>query len=266
MEPEPMPGTTETPKRATGVPWRFPRPRTEIPMPELERLIYGPQTEQNAAGRKQFFEGDIVPVALQPPPVECDVDDDLDFVILDDVIDRSECAAFCNAYQTLSGSIPQTNSGHAFWHGRIVEGSELAPRFPGLSYRMKELGLYFGEAVRRFYSLREPLFADTMQLVRWPQGMHMKPHADNANPGGEPHRMPWRRFASILYLNDDYQGGELYLTALNRIVRPKCGRFVAFTGGFHHEHAVLNVKAGTRYTMPAFFGTDRARGYPFLYR
>ena len=77
--------------------------------------------------------------------------------------------------------------------------------------------------------------------------------------------MPWRRFASVLYLNDDYEGGELYLTALNKIVRPKRGRLIAFTAGFHHEHAVLRVQRGTRYTMPAFFTEDEDRADVFLY-
>jgi hypothetical protein len=76
----------------------------------------------------------------------------------------------------------------------------------------------------------------------------MEPHADNANPDGRHHRMHWRQFGSIIYLNDDYEGGELYMTALNKILKPKRGRLVAFTGGFHHEHAVLNIRAGTRYT------------------
>jgi hypothetical protein len=77
--------------------------------------------------------------------------------------------------------------------------------------------------------------------------------------------MAWRKFSSVLYLNGDYEGGELYLTALNKIVRPKPGRLIAFTGGFHHEHAVLKIKGGNRYTMPAFFTNDEDRANEFLY-
>jgi hypothetical protein len=76
--------------------------------------------------------------------------------------------------------------------------------------------------------------------------------------------MPWRNFAAIAYINDDYEGGELYLTALNMAVKPKRGMFVAFTGGFHHEHAVLRVKSGTRLTMPSFITFDRTKADPTL--
>ncbi len=36
--------------------------------------------------------------------------------------------------------------------------------------------------------------------------------------------------------------------------------FLGFTGGFHHEHAVLRVRSGaTRLTMPTFYTFDRNR-------
>jgi hypothetical protein len=68
--------------------------------------------------------------------------------------------------------------------------------------------------------------------------------------------MAHREMAGIFYLNDDYTGGELYFTALDIAVKPKRGTFVATTAGFHHEHAVLRIESGTRYTMPFFLTFD----------
>ena len=85
-------------------------------------------------------------------------------------------------------------------------------------------------------------------------------HADRANPDGSAHGMAHRDFAGVLYLNDDYQGGELYFTALDIAIKPRAGMFVGFTGGFRHEHAVLRVAGGAnRLTIPTFYTFDASK-------
>ena len=77
--------------------------------------------------------------------------------------------------------------------------------------------------------------------------------------------MAWRNFSSIVYLNDDYDGGELYFTTLDRYIKPKTGMLVAFTAGFHHEHAVLKVTGNDRFTMPGFYTFDVNKADRFIY-
>jgi hypothetical protein len=85
------------------------------------------------------------------------------------------------------------------------------------------------------------------------------------SPDGAKHAFDYRDFASIIYLNDDYDGGEIYFPALDRVMKPRAGMLVAFTGGWRHEHAVLKVRHGTRFTMPAFYSFDRSRRDRALY-
>ena len=54
-------------------------------------------------------------------------------------------------------------------------------------------------------------------------------------------------------------GGEFYFTARNTLIAPKKGTLLAFTAGFHHEHAVLRVAGNQRLTMPFFFSFDKSR-------
>lgn len=238
--------------------------RQPIRRDELEQFISGPQTDNNFLGRQRVTEGILVPTAKGDACCEIIPTDDLGFFILDDVISEAECAAFCEAFRSAIGSTSK-HSDHPFWDKRIVFAHELIFNHLPLALRMKELCRHAADLIGNFYSLQDPIYADAAQLVCWPEGMHMDPHADNAYANGAPHGMPWRRFSSIINLNDDYEGGELYITTLNKIVRPRRGRLIAITCGFHHEHAVLKIKKGTRYTMPIFFTNDEDRANEFLY-
>uniref|UniRef100_G3SYD9 procollagen-proline 3-dioxygenase n=1 Tax=Loxodonta africana TaxID=9785 RepID=G3SYD9_LOXAF len=83
-------------------------------------------------------------------------------------------------------------------------------------------------------------------------------HADNCvlDPDtGECWREPpaytYRDYSGILYLNDDFQGGNLFFTEPNALtvtaqVRPRCGRLVAFSSGGENPHGVWAVTRGRR--------------------
>jgi hypothetical protein len=60
----------------------------------------------------------------------------------------------------------------------------------------------------------------------------------------------WSGHLSILaYLNDDYEGGELYFPELDWGVRPKKKMLIMFPGSLHYVHGVAEIKSGTRYTL-----------------
>ncbi|KAM5174597.1 prolyl 3-hydroxylase 3 [Callospermophilus lateralis] len=83
-------------------------------------------------------------------------------------------------------------------------------------------------------------------------------HADNCvlDPDtGECWREPpaytYRDYSGLLYLNDDFQGGDLFFTQPNALtvtaqVRPRCGRLVAFSSGGENPHGVWAVTRGRR--------------------
>ena len=118
--------------------------------------------------------------------------------------------------------------------------------------------------IAEFYELTAPIYPDLLQIMSWPSGIHMTPHADNAYPDGSPHPVAYRDFSGIIYLNDEYDGGEFYFTAVNTMIKPKAGMLLAFTAGFHHEHAVLRVEGAQRLTMPFFLTFDKNRADPSL--
>ncbi len=86
----------------------------------------------------------------------------------------------------------------------------------------------------------ENILLDTCQIVKWPVGSYMNPHKD---PGDD-------AFSALIYLNDDYVGGETCFE--NTKVIPETGKLVIFS---NHDllHSVNMVKQNIRYTFALWF-------------
>jgi hypothetical protein len=246
----------------------------EPPKPEAESLqrlslwaddsplneIDGEQSAENEAGRARVLsDGELGDRSMTYVVRSASDAAGCDFLVVDSLLNGDECAAITEAFQAMEDKLFKSDKIDPYWNNRFLWHNDIMRERPGAGAIMKAAQQRGLGLLQDFYRLRVPVFSDVLQIVRWQAGMSMRPHADNANPDGSPHGMPWRNFAAIAYINDDYEGGELYFTALDIVVKPKRGMFVAFTGGFHHEHAVLKVKSGTRLTMPSFITFDRSR-------
>ena len=113
--------------------------------------------------------------------------------------------------------------------------------------------------VGRFFGHARPLFDDAPQLVKWPTGYSMPPHADNEHPDGSAHETPHRLYAGVVFLNDDFEGGVLYLDKIGIAIKPKPGLLVGFRGDASHRHGVSRIASGERYTMPMWFTDDPSK-------
>ncbi|KAK8403828.1 hypothetical protein O3P69_000128 [Scylla paramamosain] len=94
-------------------------------------------------------------------------------------------------------------------------------------------------------------------------------HADNCilQDSGECLRVPpaytYRDYSAILYLNDDFEGGEFIFTqdksglTYESSVKPQCGRLVGFSSGPENPHGVLPVRKGTRCSVGMWFTHDQ---------
>lgn len=59
---------------------------------------------------------------------------------------------------------------------------------------------------------------------------------------------------ALAYLNDDYDGGEMYFPYLDLALTPKTGDIVFFPANYIGTHGVAPVKSGRRYTYLTQFG------------
>jgi uncharacterized glyoxalase superfamily protein PhnB len=82
------------------------------------------------------------------------------------------------------------------------------------------------------------VYMDNAEIIRWLNNGYMPPHHDIGD-----------KFAAIVYLNNDYQGGELVLE--NTKIKPEVGELIVFENGTV-LHSV-NVITGERFTLSTWF-------------
>mgnify|MGYP003320930537 CR=1 FL=1 len=92
------------------------------------------------------------------------------------------------------------------------------------------------------------------RINRYGQGGFMKSHIDNIHHShgqkqGYPH------LTSLIFLNDDYEGGQTCVPSEKFCVNPKVGTTV-FLDGQKYKHCVKQVKNGTRYTLAIWYTDD----------
>ena len=101
------------------------------------------------------------------------------------------------------------------------------------------------------------VYLDYWDLVKWYPGDWMKMHADNVDE----HRKPfdycgWRTHSAIVYLNQDFSGGETVFRDVNQNVFPETGKALIFPAGYDYTHGVNEVTEGSRYTIALWFTED----------
>lgn len=83
-------------------------------------------------------------------------------------------------------------------------------------------------------------------IQRMQKGVELKSHTDQ-------HTDPSIRYATIIYINDEYVDGELFFPKLDISLRPKPGDMLFFPGDEKHEHGVKHVGEGPiRYVIVGF--------------
>ena len=79
-------------------------------------------------------------------------------------------------------------------------------------------------------------------LVRWRPGDLQMPHADKelheGPDAGTDNEFPWYDLGTVFYLNDDYEGGELYFPRQGIEFKPKARAAYIFPGDQNFIHGV----------------------------
>ena len=100
-----------------------------------------------------------------------------------------------------------------------------------------------------------------------PENTYLAPHTDildidyvnndpdhDEGPSQEEQLKTWPNMwsgdlAILAYINDDFEGGELYFPDFDYHFKPKRGSIVMFPGSLYYVHGVTPITKGTRYTL-----------------
>lgn len=92
---------------------------------------------------------------------------------------------------------------------------------------------------------------DNLNITLWSEGHEMRLHSDY----GANFEFPQRDYASIIYLNDEYTGGNLVIPDLEITLSPKKGQLVTFRGS-KYKHGVTRIETGRRLTSICWLCDD----------
>lgn len=96
------------------------------------------------------------------------------------------------------------------------------------------------------------------QFLRYDVSDHYDKHNDSESYiNGKLKRVVERDISIILYLNDDYEGGQIEFTELQLTIKPKAGMLLAFPSYLEFEHKVHPVTNGTRYSIVSWIATEK---------
>lgn len=82
-----------------------------------------------------------------------------------------------------------------------------------------------------------------VKIIRYKDGSYLPVHSD-------PERTPeghTRTIGMILFLNEDFEGGELIFPKQEVVIQPEKGKLVVFPMSYMYPHLVNNVTGGDRY-------------------
>jgi hypothetical protein len=88
---------------------------------------------------------------------------------------------------------------------------------------------------------------DSLSVVRWTEGTYLNLHVDDLGYVTDNH------LPVVIYLNNDYEGGEIRFETHGLSFKPNAGDFIVFPGNMHYPHEVTKILSGTRYTLPVWF-------------
>lgn len=142
-----------------------------------------------------------------------------------------------------------------FWKDRVASRPSLDKNDPRIGKIIEGLVARLKPVIEDFFSVRVQPTGQT--VVKWLPGQYQLPHADkelHSGPdAGTPNDFPQYDIASLFYINDDYEGGELYFPNQGLQFKPKAGAAYFFPGDMNYVHGVTEIRNSLRYTCPFFW-------------
>jgi hypothetical protein len=170
-------------------------------------------------------------------------------LILKNFLTPEDCRSLIACYEENRENL--SHDTHEYWRDRVLYFNCMPEQHRDIKLRMREIVYRQIDLLLAHFQYPNPIYPETVNLVSWPPNLEMLPHVDQDNGFAQ------RMFAAVGYLNDDYEGGEIYFPEIDQSIKPEAGMLVAFHCGPQHRHGVRATGGSSlRYTFPTWF-TER---------
>lgn len=96
---------------------------------------------------------------------------------------------------------------------------------------------------REIFMINSEIFnQEGFQLLKYEPGGFYKAHHDSF-PATK------RAVSVLIYLNDDYEGGEIEFVNFDLKIKPKAGTLILFPSNYPYKHIAHPVTSGTKYVV-----------------
>lgn len=128
----------------------------------------------------------------------------------------------------------------------VYRGFEIEQADPSINKIISIFGHMVYQYISKEYapSIFSKVDENQNQIARFTEGYGMHEHFDASRP---------QDYATLIYLNDNYDGGELYFPDYGIEIKPKSGDLICFPDNPDFVHGVKPILNGIRYTSPRWF-------------
>lgn len=142
-----------------------------------------------------------------------------------------------------------------YWKDRVANRPSLDKNDPEIAKMIISLTKRLKPIIENRFSVE--ITPTAPSLVKWLPGQKQVPHADKelheGPDAGKPNAFPGYDIGSLFYLNNDYEGGELFFPLQDIQFKPKRGAAYFFPGDKNYIHGVTEITSGIRFTCPTFW-------------
>ena len=155
--------------------------------------------------------------------------------VISNFLSSSECDKILSIIDSMQ---PLKNDESPMWDGRIYGNEEIST----LLYPLEKL---IQTSITENYQVSVEI-SQKPNIVKWPEGHSMDFHVDDLG-------LFEYHMAGIVYLNDNYIGGEISFLTQDVTIKPKIGDLITFPGNLYYAHEVKEILSGDRYNIPVWY-------------
>ena len=179
----------------------------------------------------------------------------LNICLKKNVLNKEEIEKILNCVKNIE--VWETGGVSSFWENRVLSAKNIYDNYDkdvgSLLYETREKIAFI---IKEFYSLEE-VYSDIFQVIRWFPESSQLPHQDDMKNSENTEWFHHRDYGAILYLNNDFYGGETYYPNSNIKVIPEPGKLAVHPGDELHTHGVATIKNQIRYTLASFWTKNK---------